>query len=75
MSSGMSTPSVRKKSFARSSKPSVRMCIREHRNVIVWACLREILPVAVKCESCAVPVEWHCHIWTQEVMMHSRSHR
>lgn len=33
MSTSMSAPSVRKKSFARSSKPSSRMCVREQRSV------------------------------------------
>ncbi|KAL6097169.1 sh3bp2 [Pungitius sinensis] len=38
MSTDMSAPSLRKnKSFARSSKPNVRMCIREQRDVITMS--------------------------------------
>ncbi|XP_026153464.1 SH3 domain-binding protein 2 isoform X2 [Mastacembelus armatus] len=37
MSADMSIPSMRKKSFARCSKPSARMCIREQKGIITMS--------------------------------------
>ncbi|XP_070706648.1 SH3 domain-binding protein 2 isoform X3 [Pempheris klunzingeri] len=48
MSTDMSAPSVRKKSFARSSKPRVRMCIREQRDVITMSSPEVCWPVPMR---------------------------
>ncbi|XP_070844408.1 SH3 domain-binding protein 2 [Chaetodon trifascialis] len=48
MSTDMSAPSMRKKSFARSSKPSVRMCIREQRSVITMSSPEVCWPVPMR---------------------------
>ncbi|XP_042250387.1 SH3 domain-binding protein 2 isoform X1 [Thunnus maccoyii] len=49
MSSDMSAPSVRKKkSFARSCKPSVRMCIREQRDVMTMSSPEVCWPVPMR---------------------------
>lgn len=49
MSADMSAPSVRKKkSFARSCKPSVRMCIRDHRDVITMSSPEMCWPVPMR---------------------------
>ncbi|XP_042365155.1 SH3 domain-binding protein 2 isoform X2 [Plectropomus leopardus] len=49
MSADMSAPSVRKKkSFARSSKPSVRMCIREQRDILTMSSPEMCWPVPMR---------------------------
>ncbi|XP_071322546.1 SH3 domain-binding protein 2 isoform X2 [Trachinotus anak] len=48
MSTDMSAPSVRKKSFARSSKPSVRMCFREQRDFITMSSPEVSWPVPMR---------------------------
>ncbi|XP_074473579.1 SH3 domain-binding protein 2 isoform X3 [Sebastes fasciatus] len=49
MSADMSAQSLRKtKSFARSSKPSVRMCIREQRDVITMSSPEMCWPVPMR---------------------------
>lgn len=48
MSSDMSAPSLRKKSFARSSKPSARMCIRDQRDVITMSSPEMCWPVPMR---------------------------
>lgn len=49
MSADMSTPSVRKKkSFARSCKPSVRMCVREQRDIMTMTSPEVCWPVPMR---------------------------
>ncbi|XP_075885370.1 SH3 domain-binding protein 2 isoform X3 [Nelusetta ayraudi] len=48
MSTSMSAPSVRKKSIARSSKPSTRMCVREQRSVITMSSPEVYWPVPMR---------------------------
>ncbi|XP_022072479.2 SH3 domain-binding protein 2 isoform X3 [Acanthochromis polyacanthus] len=49
MSADMSAPSLRKKkSFARSSKPSARMCIRDQRDVITMSSPEMCWPVPMR---------------------------
>ncbi|XP_040014310.1 SH3 domain-binding protein 2 isoform X2 [Xiphias gladius] len=48
MSTDMSGPSLRKKSFARSSKPTVKMCIREQREVITMSSPEMCWPVPMR---------------------------
>ncbi|XP_073333450.1 SH3 domain-binding protein 2 isoform X2 [Pagrus major] len=48
MSFDLSAPSVRKKSFARSSKPSTRMCIREQRELITMSSPEVCWPVPMR---------------------------
>ncbi|KAM6975902.1 SH3 domain-binding protein 2 [Tautogolabrus adspersus] len=48
MSADMSAPSMRKKSFARSTKPSVRMCIREQRDILTMSSPEVCWPVPMR---------------------------
>ncbi|XP_023281364.1 SH3 domain-binding protein 2 [Seriola lalandi dorsalis] len=48
MSIDMSAPSMRKKSFARSSKPNVRMCFREQRDFITMSSPEVCWPVPMR---------------------------
>uniref|UniRef100_A0A3B4GIP1 Uncharacterized protein n=1 Tax=Pundamilia nyererei TaxID=303518 RepID=A0A3B4GIP1_9CICH len=49
MSADMSAPSVKKKkSFARSSKPSTRMCVREQRDIITMSSPEMCWPVPMR---------------------------
>ncbi|XP_029371739.1 SH3 domain-binding protein 2 isoform X3 [Echeneis naucrates] len=48
MSIDMSAPSMRKKSFARTSKPSVKMCFREQRDFVTMSCPEASWPVPMR---------------------------